>query len=145
EQYTLALKGARGIVVRLPPTVHGDLDKIGLLPMLINFARKAGRSVYVGDGQNPWCAVHKRDAATLYRLVLEKGASGTSYHAVGEEGVATRAIAEAIGRHLKLPVVSITPEEATVHLGFLGRFFGADVSSSSAKTQERLGWRPTHK
>jgi nucleoside-diphosphate-sugar epimerase len=138
----LASRGVRASVVRLPQ-VH-DRVKQGLVTYLIAIAREKGVSAYVGDGRNHWAAGHLLDAARLYRLALEKGSAGGRYHAVGEEGVPLREIAEAIGRGLKVPVVAKSPEEAAVHFGgFLGVFVGADAPASSALTQERLGWRLT--
>jgi nucleoside-diphosphate-sugar epimerase len=138
----LASRGVRASVVRLPQ-VH-DRVKQGLVTYLIAIAREKGVSAYVGDGRNRWAAGHLLDAARLYRLALEKGSAGGRYHAVGEEGVPLREIAEAIGRGLKVPVVAKSPEEAAVHFGgFLGVFVGADAPASSALTQERLGWRLT--
>jgi nucleoside-diphosphate-sugar epimerase len=134
-------KGVRVSVMRLPQ-VH-DPVKQGLITSLIAIARKKGVSAYVGDGSNRWPAAHVLDAARLYRLAVEKGVAGARYNAVGEEGVPLRAIAESIGRGLKLPVVSKTPEEADGHFGWLGMLVGADVPASSVLTQERLGWRPT--
>jgi nucleoside-diphosphate-sugar epimerase len=136
-----ASKGVRPLVVRLPQ-VH-DPVKQGLISYLIAVAREKGVSAYVGDGNNRWPAVHRLDTGTLYRLVLEKGVAGARYHAVEEEGVPLREIAEAIGRGLKVPVVSKSPEEAVAHFGWLGMFAGADMPASSALTQERLGWRLT--
>jgi nucleoside-diphosphate-sugar epimerase len=124
------------------PQVH-DTVKQGLVTYLIAIAREKGVSAYVGDGRNRWAAVHVLDAARLYRLALEKGDTGVRYHAVAEEGVPLREIAEAIGRGLKVPVVAKSPEEAAEHFGFLGFFAGADGPASSALTQERLGWRLT--
>jgi len=138
---SLAARGIRASVVRLPQ-VH-DRDKHGLVTYMIALAREKGISAYVGDGRNRWPAVHRFDAAQLYRLVLEKGSAGARYHAIAEEGVPLREIAEAIGRGLKVPVVSIPAEEAAQHFGFLGFFLGADGPASSALTQERLGWHPT--
>jgi nucleoside-diphosphate-sugar epimerase len=138
---SLAARGVRASVVRLPQ-VH-DPVKQGLVTYLIAVAREKGVSAYVSDGLNRWPAAHRLDAAHLYRLVLEKGVAGARYHAVAEEGVALRDIAEAIGRGLKVPVVSKSPEEAAEHFGFLGFFVSADVPASSVKTQELLGWRPT--
>jgi nucleoside-diphosphate-sugar epimerase len=128
-------------VVRLPQ-VHDQL-KHGLISYAIAVARKKGVSAYVGDGLNRWPAVHRLDCAHLYRLVLEKGSSRVRYHAVAEEGVPVREIAEAIGRGLKLPSVSLSAEQAGEHFGWLAHFVGLDVPASSALTQERLGWRPT--
>ena len=127
-------------VVRLPQ-VH-DRDKQGLVTYAIAIAREKGVSAFVGDGLNRWPAVHRLDAARLYRLALEKGSAGARYHAVAEEGVPLREIAEAIGRGLKVPVVAMSPEEAAEHFGWLGFFVGVDCPASSALTQERLGWRP---
>jgi len=138
---TLASQGVRAAVVRLPQ-VH-DPVKQGLVSYLINIAHEKGVSAYVGDGLNRWAAAHVLDAARLYRLALEKASAGARYHAVGEEGVPLRDIAEAIGRGLKVPVVSKSPKEAADHFGFLGFFVGVDGPASSAQTQERLGWHPT--
>jgi nucleoside-diphosphate-sugar epimerase len=138
----LASRGVRASAVRLPQ-VH-DTVKQGLVTYLIPVAREKGVSAYVGEGLNRWAAVHVLDAALVYRLALEKGAKGARYHAVAEEGLPMRQIAEAIGRGLDVPVVSKTPEEASAHFGFLGRFAGLDLQGSSAQTQQRLGWRPTH-
>src|ERR1700677_2069592 len=133
-----AAKGGRVLVMGLPQ-VH-DPVKQGLITYLIAVAREKGVSAYVGEGLNRWPAVHRLDAARLYRLVLEKGVSGARYHAVAEGGVAALEIAQAIGRGLKVPVVSISAEEAAEQYGFLGFFMGLDMSTSSALTQERLGW-----
>ena len=143
EQATdaLAAQGVRGSVVRLPQ-VHDTL-KQGLVTYLIAVAREKGVSAYVGDGLNRWPAVLVLDAARLYRLALEKGSAGARYHAIAEEGVPLREIAEAIGRGLKVPVVSKSPEQAAEHFGWLGLFAGIDCPASSALTQERLGWHPT--
>jgi nucleoside-diphosphate-sugar epimerase len=142
---SLAERGVRTSVVRLPQ-VHNRV-KHGLVSYAIAVAREKGFSAYVGDGSNRWPAVRLLDAARIYRLVLEKAAvakeSGARYHAVAEEGVPLREIAEAIGRGLKVPVVAISAEQAAQHFGFLGFFVGADCPASSALTQERLGWRPT--
>jgi len=138
---SVAAQGVRVVVMRLPQ-VH-DPVKQGLVTYLIAVAREKGVSAYVGDGLNRWPAVHRLDAAHLYRLALEKGSAGARYNAVAEEGVPLREIAEAIGRGLKVPVVAKSPEEAAEHFGWLGMFVGADMPASSTLTQERLGWRPT--
>ena len=136
-----AAQGVRASVVRLPQ-VH-DTVKQGLVTYLIALAREKGVSAYVGDGRNRWSAVHRHDAARLYKLALEKGSAGGRYHAVAEEGVPLREIADAIGRGLNVPVVSKSPEQAAGHFGWLGMFMGFDAPASSALTQQRLGWRPT--
>jgi nucleoside-diphosphate-sugar epimerase len=112
------------------------------VPRLISIAREKGVSAFIGDGLNRWPAVHRLDAAHLYRLVLEKSSVGARYHGVADEGVPTREIAGAIGRHLNVPVVSKSREEAADHFGWIAHFFGVDAPASSALTQERVGWRP---
>jgi len=139
---SVGAKGVRVLVVRLPQ-VHNP-EKQGLVSYLIAVAREKGVSAYVGDGSNRWPAVHRFDAAHLYRQALEKGTAGARYHAVAEEGVPLREIAEAIGRGLNVPVVAKSPEEASGHFGWLGHFVGADAPASSALTQQWLGWRPTN-
>jgi nucleoside-diphosphate-sugar epimerase len=134
-------QGVRVSVMRLPQ-VH-DPVKQGLISQLIALARQKGVSAYVGDGLNRWPAVHRHDAASLYRLAIEKGSAGARYHAVGEEGLPLREIAEAIGRGLKLPVVAKSAEQAGEHFGWLAAFAGFDIPASSQLTQQRLGWRPT--
>lgn len=146
SEQTALLVGGRGVhtcVVRLPQ-VH-DPVKQGFVSFLIAVAREKGVSAYIGDGSNRWSAGHRLDTARLYRLALEEAPSDKveRYHAVGEEGVLVKEIAEAIGRGLKVPVISIPPEKATKHFGFLGGFAGLDMRASSALTQERLGWHPT--
>jgi nucleoside-diphosphate-sugar epimerase len=141
----VAAKGVRVSVMRLSQ-VH-DPVKQGLITYLIDLARAKGVSAYVGDGLNRWPAVHRLDAARLYRLALEKAAEkdpkGVRYNAVAEEGVPLREIAEVVGRGLKVPVVSKSPEEAGEHFGWLTHFGVADIPASSALTQQWLGWRPT--
>ena len=136
-----ARRGVRGMIVRLPQ-VH-DREKHGLVSYAIEVAREKGVSAYVGDGANRWAAAHVSDVARLYRLALEKGQAGGRYHAVGESGVPMREVAEAVGRRLNVPAVSITAEVAPAHFGFLAMFAGRDVPTSSRLTQERLGWTPT--
>jgi nucleoside-diphosphate-sugar epimerase len=137
-------RGVRIAVVRLPPSVHGDGDH-GFVPMLIAVARDKGISVHVGDGLNRWPAVHRLDAAHLYRLALEQGRASDRFHGVGEEGVPFKSIAGVIGRRLNIPVVSQSPEEAAAHFGWFAHFAGMDSPASSAKTQQRLGWRATQR
>jgi len=138
----VASLGVRATMVRLAPTVHGDGDT-GLVPQLIGIARKKGNSAYIGDGQNRWPAVHRRDAARLFRLALEKGVAGARYHGVGEEGIPFRSIAEAISRGLSIPASSISPKEAAKQLSFFGAFAATDNPSSSNLTRAQLGWEPT--
>ncbi len=140
----LAAKGVHTCVVRLAPSVHDDGDQ-GFVPFLIHIARQKGESPYIGDGQNRWAAVHRLDAAHLFRLALEKGESGAKYHGAGDHGIPFRDIAEVIGRHLNVPVVSKTPDEAPAHFDWMARFAALDMAASSALTQQRLGWKPTHK
>ncbi len=134
-------RGVRVSVVRLPQ-VHNTV-KQGLVSYAIQVAREKGVAAYVGDGLNRWPAAHQLDAARLYRLALEKGGAVARYHAVAEEGIPTREITEAIGRGLNVPVVSITPEEAAGHFGWLALFAGWDIPASSAQTREQLGWNPS--
>jgi nucleoside-diphosphate-sugar epimerase len=137
-----AARGVRAMAVRLPQ-VHGGDGKCGLVNWFLNIAREKGVSAYIGDGGNRWSAAHRLDVARLYRLALEKGLASTSYHAVADEGVTARDIAEIVGRHLKLPVTSISPEEASAHFGMMAMFAGRDGAASSALTQQWLGWKPT--
>ena len=139
----LASRNVRSSVMRLPPTVHGKGDN-GFMAFLVGIARDKGVSGYIGDGSNRWPAVHRLDAAHLFRLALETAPAGSVLHAVADEGVPIRAIAEVIGRHLGLPVVAISLEDAGEHFGWLGGFLGADSPASSALTRERMGWQPTH-
>jgi nucleoside-diphosphate-sugar epimerase len=145
EVATLALaeRGVRSAVVRLSPTTHSDADSHGFLTTLMKGAQEAGFAAYVGDGSNVWPAVHRSDAARLYRLGLESAPAGSRLHAVGEEGVPFLAIAEAIGRMLSVPVKEIGAEEALERFGFVGRFVSAHNPASSALTRELLGWEPT--
>lgn len=137
----LAEKGVRASVVRLAPSVHGEGDH-GFIPTAINVAREKGASAYIGDGSNRWPAVHRLDAARLFRLALEKGVAGAKYHGAAEEGIPFREIAEVIGERLRLPVVGKSPEESAGHFGWLSFAAGFDNPASSRKTQERLGWHP---
>ena len=144
EEVALALsaRGVRASVLRLPPSVHGNGDH-GFVPRLISIAREKGVSAFTADGLNRWPAVHRFDAAHLYRLALEKGSAGARYHGIADEGVPTREIAEAIGRGLNVPVVSKSREEAADHFGWIALFFGIDGPASSARTKQQLGWQPT--
>jgi nucleoside-diphosphate-sugar epimerase len=141
EQTALSLKGVSASIMRLPQ-VH-DTVKQGLVTYAIAVAREKGVSAYVGNGANRWPAAHISDVGHLYRLALEKHEAGAKYHAVAEEGVPLREIAEVIGRGLKVPVKSIRPEEAPAHFGWLGMFASLDFPASSTITREKLGWHPT--
>jgi nucleoside-diphosphate-sugar epimerase len=138
----LAARGVRASAIRLPPSVHGDGDH-GFVPILIGIAREKGASAYIGDGLNRWPAVHRLDVAQLYRLVLESGSAEARYHGSAEEGVAFRDIAGVIGRHLNLPVVAKSRDEAADHFGWFANFAAMDTPASSAWTQQQLGWQPT--
>ena len=135
-------RDVRTVSVRFAPTVHGAGDH-GFIAALVAIAREKGTVGYVGDGTNRWPAIHRSDAAQIIRLGFEKASAGAILHAVAEEGIATREIAEAIGRSLELPVTSIAPEDAQEHFGWIARFFAMDAPASSALTQELLGWAPT--
>jgi nucleoside-diphosphate-sugar epimerase len=139
---SVAARGVRVSVVRLPPSVHGDGDR-GFVPTLIRIARNKGASVYMGEGLNLWPAVHRLDAAHLFRLVLEKGSAGSHYHGVAEEGVPFRDIATVLGRRLNIPVVSKTPEAAAKHFDWFAHFAALDNPASSDRTRELLGWCPS--
>jgi len=138
-----AARGVRASVLRLPPTVHGEGDH-GFVPALIGIARARGLAAYVGNGTNRWSAVHRLDAARLFRLAAESAAAGTRLNAVGDEGVPFRDIAGVIGKHLDLPVAGLSPEEAAAHFGLFAMFASMDLPASSAQTQQRFGWQPTH-
>ena len=138
---SLAARGVRSSVVRLPPTVHGDGDH-GFMATLVGVARDKGVSGYIGDGANRWPAVHRLDAAHLFCLALDKAPAGSVLHAVADEGVPIRAVAEVIGRQLDLPVTAIAPGDAAGHFGWLGAFLALDTPASSALTRELLGWQP---
>jgi nucleoside-diphosphate-sugar epimerase len=139
----LAERGVRVSAVRLAPTVHGKGDH-GFVKRLVDIAREKGVSGYIGEGLNRWPAVHRLDAARLFRLALEKAPAGAVVHGIADEGVPTRTIAEIIGRKLGVPAASISPQAAGTHFGWLGLFFAMDQPASSALTRERLGWNPTH-
>lgn len=143
EALAFAAKGLRSSVIRLPIMVH-DRTKQGLATRLVSVARQTGVSAYVDDGANRWPAVHRLDAAHLFRLALENGEPGSMYHAIAEDGIRLREIAEVIAKIVKVPAASKTPEEAASHFGPLAYFVGADFQASSAKTRKVLGWDPTH-
>jgi nucleoside-diphosphate-sugar epimerase len=142
--YTLSLRGigVRSSVLRLPPTVHGDGDG-GFMATFIEIARQKGEAGYPGDGANRWPAVHVSDAATLFRLAVEDAPAGSVLHAVGDEGVPFRQIAETMGRHLDVPASSVSPADAADHFFPLGHFVGLDSPASATITSELLGWKPT--
>ena len=140
---SLASRGVRSSIVRLPPTNHGEGDN-GFMAAVVGIARDKGVSGYIGDGSNRWPAVHRLDSAHLFCLALEKAPAGSTLHAVGDEGVPIRDIAEAIGRHLHLRVASLTPEQSAEHFTWLAALLAIDGPASSALTREMLGWEPTH-
>lgn len=139
---SLATRGVRSSVVRFAPTVHGAGDH-GFVATLVGIARDKGVSGYVNDGANRWPAVHRLDAARLVRLTVDDAPAGSVVHAIAEEGVPTRAIAEAIGRGLGVPAVSVPAEQASDHFGWIGGFFAVDCPTSNHQTRELLGWQPT--
>jgi nucleoside-diphosphate-sugar epimerase len=138
---SLASRGVRSSVMRLPPTNHGDGDN-GFMATLVAIARDKGASAYIGDGSNRWPAVHRLDSAHLFRLAVEKAPAGSTLHAVADEGVPIRDVAEVIGRHLGVPVITIPAEQAAEHFTWLGGFIGLDAPASSALTRELMGWQP---
>jgi nucleoside-diphosphate-sugar epimerase len=140
---SLASRGVRSCVLRLPPTCHGEGDN-GFMAILVGVAQEKGVSGYVGDGSARWPASHRLDVARAFRLALEQAPAGSTLHAVAEEGVPGRAFAEVIGRKLDIPVVAVPPEDAMGHFGFLGSLLPIDSPVSSERTREVLGWKPTH-
>jgi nucleoside-diphosphate-sugar epimerase len=136
-------RGVRASALRMPPTVHGEGDH-GFVPALIGIARARGLAAYVGDGTNRWSAVHRLDAARLFRLAVESAPAGTRLNAVGDEGVPFLDIAEVIGKHLDLPVTGLSQQEAAGHFGLFAVFASVDVPASSARTQKQFGWQPVH-
>lgn len=137
-----AAKGVKAYIMRLPPTTHGKGDH-GFVPMIINMAKEKGRSAYIGEGNNPWPAVHRLDAAVLYRLIAELAPDQKVFHAVAEEGIAFRTIAEAIGKGLHLPAISMSGQDAEAHFTWFTHFATLGCPASSAKTRTTLGWQPT--
>ena len=144
SEFTLSLadRGIRSSIMRLPPTNHGDGDN-GFMATLVNIARDKGVSGYLADGANRWPAVHRFDSARLFRLALENAPAGSTLHAVADEGVAIRDVAEVIGRHLNVPLASIEPAAAAEHFTWLANFIGVDSPASSTLTRALLDWTPT--
>jgi nucleoside-diphosphate-sugar epimerase len=140
---SLGSRGVRSSIVRLAPTVHGDGDN-GFMAMIVAIAREKAVSGYIGDGSNRWPAIHRLDAAQLFRMALETAPAGTTLHGIAEEGVPIRDVAEVIGRHLDLPLLAVAPQDAGEHFGWLAGFLALDSPASSASTRELIGWRPTH-
>lgn len=140
----VAALGVRAGALRLSPSVHGEGDHHGFIPILVNTAREKGFSAYIGEGLNRWNAVHRLDAANLFRLALENAKPGARYHGSTEEAITVKAIAEALGKQLGLPVKSIAPETAAEHFGWFSHMAAIDCPASSKLTQERLNWRPSH-
>ena len=138
---TLVPQGVRAMVVRLAASVH-DVGDHGFVPYLIGLAHQKGEAAYLGEGLNRWPAVHRRDAARLFRLAVEQGQAGARYHGVADEGIAFRDLATVIGQHLGVPVVSKSAAEAAEYFGWMARFAGLDMAASSALTQQWLGWQP---
>lgn len=141
---TLAAQNIRVSVVRLSPSVHGEGDIHGFVPMLIDIAKKAGSSAYIGNGENRWTGIHRLDAARLYRQALEKAEPGARFHGVAEESITLKSIAESIGKQLDLPVVSIPIDEAAAHFGWFEHFVNIDGPASGKLTRERLDWEPKY-
>lgn len=137
-----AALGVRASVVRLAPSVHGEGDLHGFVPILINLARQKGHSAYIGEGLNRWNAVHRLDAARLFRLALEKAEAGAKYHGAGEQEITVSTIAETIGKKLNIPVVSKSPVEAAEHFGWFNQMVALDCPASNQLTQQRLNWHP---
>lgn len=140
----VAALGVRAAVIRLSPSVHGEDDKHGFIPILVNIAREKGVSAYLGEGLNRWNAVNRLDAAHLYRLALENAAPGLRFHACAEEAISVKTIAEAIGNQLNIPSVSLSQEKANEHFGWFSAMAAIDCPASSDWTQQKLNWHPTH-
>jgi nucleoside-diphosphate-sugar epimerase len=139
--YALAARGVNVSIVRLPPSVHGSGDH-GFVPLLIGIARQQGAAAYIGDGTNQWSAVHRLDAALAYRLIIEKAKPDSIWHVVGEEAITFRSIAETIGKRLKLPVIRVENAAAAAHFGWFAHFAARQMSATSARTRQELGWQP---